>query len=175
MAHFDPGPLPKDEIKPAWMRRFVDLLMLCLNNINETNFKTTISGTIITPDTLNVKMSDLEWKEIPVPLVLPAQGVGTTSTTGIPLGGYFYWNPSAYSGGDWYLECSLVTTAGTVTCTLTGATDIGSVSSTSTSLTIVRSKLTMPSTAQNIWVKLSVNNSANTGTLTGARLIFVPS
>ncbi len=174
MAHFDPGPPPK-EIKPMWLRRFIDLLMLCINNINEDNFKTPISGSIIKPGTLAVQMSDLEWKEIPVPLVLPAESVYTSSTTGVPLGGYFLWNPAVYRGGDWYLECSMATTAGTVTATLTGASDIGSVSATGTGLTIVRSpKLTMPTSAQNIWVRLSVDNTANTGTLSGARLVFVP-
>jgi hypothetical protein len=175
MAHFDPGPLPKDEIKPAWMRRFIDYLMLAVNNINEDNFNGTISGSIITPGTLNVRMSDLQWKEIPIPLVLPAQAVTTTSTAGVSLGGYFLWNPSAYQGGEWYLECSLATTAGTVTATLTGASDVGSVSTTEPGLTVVRSKMTMPSVSQNLWVKLSVDNSANTGSLAGARLIFVPS
>lgn len=175
MAHFDPGPIPRDKIKPQWMRRFVDLLMLCLNNIDENNFKTPINGKIIQQGTLAVQMSDLEWREIPVPLILPTQAATTSSTTGIPLGGYFVWNPSVYRGGDWYLECSLATTGGTVTATLTGASDVGSVSTTESSLTIVRSKLTMPTAVQNLWVTLSVDNSSNTGSLSGARLIFVPS
>jgi len=175
MGHFDPGPLPK-EISMRWMQKIISRLKSAINYMDETNFKSGLDGNVIKSGTLSVTMKELEWAEIPVPLVLPTQAVTTTATTGAPLGGYFLWNPSAYRGGDWYFEVSLATTAGTATATLTGVADIGTVTTTESTLTLVRSgKLTMPVSSQNVWVKLSVDNSANTASLAGARLIFVPS
>lgn len=176
MAHFDPGPVPK-EITPKWMKKLLTYLQDSLNYLDERNFPNKVSGSIIKPGTLLVQMSELEWREMPVPLVLPAQPVGTTLTTGANLGGYFLWNPNAYPGGDWYLEASISVsdTKGISTCTLVGATEIGSVSTQETTLTIVRSdKLSMPKTPQNMWVTLKTSNSDYTASLAGARLIFVP-
>lgn len=177
MAHFDPGPVPK-EITPKWMKNLLTYLQDCLNYLNENNFPNKISGGIISPRTLSVYMSELEWKEFHIPLVLPATPVNTTSETGTNLGGYFVWNPTAFRGGNWYLEASIAisNTSGTAKCTLTGAVDIGSVTTKETGMTVVRSeKLTMPATSQGLWVKLSTDDESYTATLGAARLIFIPS
>lgn len=177
MVYFDPGPIPNKEITPSYMKKLITSLMDSINKVNEQNFPIKVSGkSIILPGTMDIQMSELEWGEIPIPLILPATPVTTTSTTGVNLGGYFLWNPLTYKGGDWYLEASMsVGSGGTATLTLTGAADIGSVSTTESSLTMLRSaKLTMPGTAQNIWVKLSTNNASYTASLAAARLIFVP-
>lgn len=185
MAHFDPGP-PPQKVTPQWMRGLLDRLKTSINYLDVTNFTNNVSGSIIASGTLSgsalinqtVNMSALKWLEWPIPLVLPSSAVSTTSTAGLNLGGYFLWNPSTYPGGDWYLEASLVISnaAGIATCVLTGAADIGTATTQSTSLTLVRSsKLTMPATAQNLWVILKTNNASYTASLASARLIFVPS
>jgi hypothetical protein len=177
MTYFDPGPVPSDKITPQYMKKLLISMMDSINKLSIQNFPNTVSGTIITPGTLSVQMSDLEWGEIPIPLVLPATAVTTTSTAGLNLGGYFLWNALTFPGGDWYLEASMsIGSGGTATLTLTGAADIGNVTTTETGLTLVRSeKLTMPTTGQNIWVVLKTSNASYTASLAGARLIFVPS
>jgi len=63
----------------------------------------------------------------------------------------------------------------TATCTLTGASNIGSVTTQSTSLVLVRSeKLTMPTTPQNLWIVLKTSNANHAAYLASARLICVP-
>ena len=176
MTYFDPGPVPSKEVTPSYMKKLIISLRDAINNLSAQNFPNKVPGSIITPGTMSIKMAELEWGEIPIPLVLPANAVSTVSTTGVNLGGYFLWNPLTFPGGDWYLEVSMsVAAGGTATCTLTGAADIGSVTTTESSLTLLRSeKLSMPLTAQNIWVSLKTSNASYAASLAAARLVFVP-
>lgn len=170
MGHFDMQ--PPQEVTPQYIKFLIERLRVAINYMDDTNFPSPISASSV-----DVDLVDLGWTEIPIPLVLPAEAVGTTSTTGASLGGYYLWKPTIYPSGTWYLEASIaVGSGGTATCTLTGAADIGSVSTTETTLTLVRSaSLTMPAVAQNIWVKIATDNASYTATIGGARLIFVPS
>ena len=185
MAFFDPGP-PRKEYSARVLFELFELVKQCFNNLDPNNFPKGISGSIILSDTLSstaipnhdMALTKLRWLEWPIDLLLLATPYSTTSTTPVNLGGYFAWNPANFGGaGKWYLEASIASAnaAATATCTLTGSVDYGNVTTTSTSLTRVRSAaLTMPAQAENLWVTLKTDNATYAASLAAARLIFVP-
>lgn len=162
--YLDIGP-PRQQVTPRWLFDVFNLIQTAVNHLDEQNFPNGVALKVLT---------QLEW---PHPLVLPAQVFSTTSTTPVDLGGYFAWDPSKFPDVNVYLEASLAVanSAATATCELVGASVIGSVTTTSTALARVRSgRLTMPSTAQNVWVRVYTSNASYAALLAAARLIFVP-
>jgi hypothetical protein len=122
----------------------------------------------------------LTWREVPIPLVLPASPYETVNTTGVNVGAYFRWNPTNFptnTGGLWYLEATIYSenAAATATCTITGSADFGTAATAEITPQRIRSSaLTMPTAAQNIWVKLKTSDGTYKAYLSGARLIYVP-
>ncbi|KJS23150.1 MAG: hypothetical protein VR72_03005 [Clostridiaceae bacterium BRH_c20a] len=159
--------LPKSDV-PNWLKSAFLTIMNFINNLKVSNEM--LSG--------GIAISKLAWKEWSIPLVLPASLYSsvTTAGDGDNLGGYFQWDPSKYPGGTWYLEASIaVQSGGTATCTLKGASVIVTVTTTDAQLSLKRSEaLTMPSTAQTVWVTLKTSSGSYAATLGNARLIFVP-
>lgn len=143
--------------------------------------KLSIADGEIPPDKVgDLPVNKIIWPQWFIPLILPAQDYTTTDTVGAAVGGYFNWDPAAYptSGGSWYLEGSIAISdaAGTATLELHGSASVGSVTTTSTALSLVRgTALTMPGSAQNLYCKMKTSNASYTATLAGARLVFVPS
>jgi len=194
MAYLDLGP-PRPEYKANILFQIFNLIENALNHLDENNFPNQISGSIIANGTLStatlkdyiptnliqdysLSIKKLAWREIPIPLILAATPVTTTSTTGANFGGYFSWIPSAYSGdGTWYLEASIAIgdASATATCILKGSVEYASVTTQSTSLTVVRSsEITMPTVNENLWIVLKTSNSSYAASLASARLIYVP-
>lgn len=183
--HLDLGP-PRSDYKANILFQLFTMIEKAVNYLDENNFPNQVSGDIIKNGTLpgsaledySVSMKKLGWREIPIPLVLPATPATTTSTTGANFGGYFAWIPSAYPGdGKWYLEASMAISnaSGTATCTLKGSSDFASVATQSTSLALVRStEIKMPTSNENLWIVLKTDNSNYIASLAGARLIYVP-
>lgn len=122
----------------------------------------------------SIPIAKLDIGEIHFPLCLPAENFTTTSSGGVNIGAYFAWSPSAFPTGTWYLEASMATSGGTATLTLKGATDIKTLTTTSSGMTNKREQVTMPATAQNLYLNLKVSSSSYTAALGGARLILVP-
>jgi hypothetical protein len=122
----------------------------------------------------SIPIAKLDIGEIHFPLCLPASNYTTTSTSGANIGAYFYWNPAVFPTGTWYLETSIATTGGTATLTLKGVTDIKTLTTTSSGMTNKREQVTMPATAQNLYLNLKVSSSSYTAALGGARLILIP-
>jgi len=185
MAHIDLGP-PRKEYKASTLYRLFALIEKGLNYLDNTNFPHGLGGGVINDRTLrgsalvdwDVPLSKLKWLEFQIPLVLPAEQVSTTSTSGKNLGGYFAWNPSAYrDSGKWYLEASIAISnkSGKATCLLMGSQEWGQVETQNTTLTIVRSatNIAMPPQAESLWIVLKTSNSSYTASLGGARLIFI--
>ena len=176
---------------PQYLRQFFQLMFVtvetAVNYLTEQNFPNPLDGdTLIKTGTLSgsalkndsVAVGKLAWQEWVahtfVALMMP---FSTTDTAGVNGGDYFGWDPTKFPGGKWYLEASMAVanSAATATLTLVGAADIGSITTTNTTLTRVRSgALTMPTTAQNLWVKLKTSNASYAAMLAGAKLIFVP-
>jgi|GEM_PF-5848586 len=174
MSFLDLGPQPQEYTARALFERFLRIAT-AVNNLSRLNFPRGVEGTILRPRT--TPMGALQWREWPIPLLLPATVFQTTSITPVDVGGLFAWNPASFPGGTWHLEVSaaIANTASIATVTLRGAGDIGTVTTQSVALTRVRSSaLAMPVTAQNLWVQLQTSNASHAASLWGARLIFVP-
>ena len=177
MGHFDPGP-PKKEYTPPALFKLFQLAMTAINNIDKTNFRRKIAGSdIIAKHSLS--MNTLAWREFVMPLVMAAPYFQTNNTEPQNVGGYFPWIPSSYPGpGSWYFEADIAITneAGTASARLRGIDAIKTVTTQQTGLDRVRSDpITMPSTAQNIWVQVFSSSGSYHATIAGAKLIFVPS
>lgn len=185
MGYFDPGPQRPEYTARALYEMFLRLQQ-AINYMDTNNFKNKISGSIITDGTLSpeatgdffMPMRKLQWREYSIPLILLAQPFTTTSTTEVNLGGYFAWDSSKFPGGDWYLEATLSSAdaSATATCGIRGSQSFGTIITTNTSLTRVRSDfpLSLPQAAENLWITLKTNNASYTASLVSARLIFVP-
>lgn len=150
-------------------------LAYALNYVDENNFPNKISGGKVLKSDHSIPLAALNWLEIPITLVAPAQPTSTTAS--VDCGGFLIYDPVLYPGGTWYFEAALqVSAGGTATAQLkaNGAV-IGSVSSTSSSWAVVRSSpLSMPSSQAVLTISLSSNNSAYTAYLWAARLIWRP-
>lgn len=167
------GPL-RGEISLQKLQNVFLLIEKAVNYLDKGNFQNKIAGDDIL-SSASVSLNKLKWLEWPIPLVLPADPYSTTATADDDIGGYFMWDPGKYPGGIWYLEASLACNGATATCTLKGASVIGTVQSTSATMELKRSQaLTMPTTAQTIWVTLKTSNASYAAVLGGARLIYVP-
>lgn len=195
MGYLDTGP-PRAEYKPNILYQIFQYIEVAVNHLDENNFPNGISGSIILPGTLNgntvtqgtlypdafpdysVGLNKLAWREYYIPLILLARPVQTTNTEGENLGGYFQWVPSAFPGdGKWYLEASIFTAdaSATATCILKGSIEYGSVMTTNTSLTLVRSdEITMPVNNESLWIVLKTSNASYAASLVSARIIYVP-
>jgi len=178
MSQFDPGPIPT-EVTPSYLQRLLLILANAVNNIDKTNIHPKrIAGDDLLKD-VSTKLKKLVWTEWPIPLILPASVVSTTATGGTEYGKFFRWDPAKFPGMTWSLEAALAISDAASTATLElleSAGSIGSVSTQQTALTRVRSgTLTMPTTAQDLWVRLKTSNGAHTASLGAARLIAVPS
>lgn len=174
MSFLDLGPQPQEYSARTLFERF-QLITTAINNLTRQNFPRGIEGTILRSRT--TPLGALQWREWPIPLILPTTLFQTTSTTPSDIGGLFGWDGINYPGGTWLLEASIATAnaAATATVTLRGVNAIGTVTTQATTLTRIRSgALTMPSTAQNIWVQLHTNNASHAALFWGARLIFIP-
>jgi hypothetical protein len=120
-----------------------------------------------------------EWAE---PLALAAVDAQTVSTAYVRCSPVYYWNPSAWGSGSWYLETyiAISNTAGTVTVHLTdGTSEITNSVLTHTDdtmLTTKRSetKLTMPTSAKYLYCEFKSSSGSYTASFAGARLIFIP-
>lgn len=185
MGWLDTGPALKEypaRILFQIFKRIED----ALNFLDENNFKNGISGSVIKVGTLHgnalgdlsTPLKKLKWAEFEFFPVSAIPVFTTTSTTDVNIGPYFAWDPNKFPGGSWYLEASIAiaNAAAAAIVTLKGSADIGSVQTSSTALTRVRSTaaLTMPSTAQNIWFAIRTNNASYAASFTGARLVYVP-
>jgi len=185
MAYIDLGP-PRKEYKASTLYRLFALIEKGLNYLDNTNFPHGLGGGVINDRTLrgsalvdwDVPLSKLKWVEFSIPLILPAEQVNTTSTTGKDLGGYFAWNPNAYrDSGKWFLEASIAISneEGTAICILKGSQEWGQVETQETKLTLVRSEsIAMPPGPENLWIVLKTSNSSYAASLGAARLIFIP-
>lgn len=185
MAYVDVGP-PNKEYSARLLFQIFQILQNGINYMDENNFPNGISGSILKAASVpgaalidySVSLKKLIWGEYHVPLILAASEVSTTSTTGTNYGGYFVWNPNAFPTKKWYLEASIASadSSATATCILKGSMEYASVSTTSTSLTLVRSPdpITMPPAAENLWIVLKTSNSSYAAKLMSARLIFIP-
>lgn len=174
MSFLDLGPQPQEYTARALFERFLRITT-AVNNLSRLNFPRGVEGTILRPRT--TPMGALQWREWPIPLLLPATVFQTTNTAPVDVGGLFGWNPAMFPGGTWMLEVSMAVadTASIATATLRGAANVGTVTTQSVALTRVRSAaLAMPTTAQNLWVQLQTSNASHAASLWGARLIFVP-
>ena len=151
-------------------------LAFSVNVLNEDNFPNAVSGGKILKTDHSTPLSVLTVREIPIALLLPPQPASTTST--LDCGGFFYWDPLRYPGGSWYLEASLKQAGGgTTTLQLKqGTLVVGSVSTTNTDWTLVRSSapLTMPTTAGALTLTLASSASTVTAYVWTVRLIWVP-
>lgn len=146
-----------------------------VNVLDETNFPNKVSGGKLLKEDHSVPLSVLNVLEIPIPLVLPAQPISTTSFA--DCGGFFVFSPLRYPGGSWYFEAVIQTdSGGTATAELRdGVTTISSVSTTSDIWTVVRSEaITMPVSETTLTVALSSSSASYNARLWGARLIWIP-
>lgn len=196
MGWLDTGP-PLKEYPARILFQIFKRIEEAINFLDENNFKNGISGSIIKAGTLHgnalqdnsvdgsLKLGDLstplkklKWAEFEIFPVCAIPIFSTTSTTDVNVGPYFAWDPNKFPGGSWYLEASIATAdaAAKAIVTLKSSTDIGSVETSSTALTRVRSTapLAMPATAQNIWFAIRTNNDSYAASFAGARLIYVP-
>lgn len=122
-----------------------------------------------------IPIAKLDIGELHYPMVLPAENFTTMSTTDVNIGPYFQWVPSRFPTGTWYLEGAIATSGGTATLTLKGTSDITTITTTDAGMANKRSNvLTMPETAQNLYLNLKSSNGSYTAALGGARLILVP-
>jgi len=152
---------------PKWFKEYLlnlqnYLKFLSLNNLNVPN--------------RSIPIAKLDIGEIHFPLCLPASNYTTTSTSGANIGAYFYWNPEAFPSGKWYLEASMAISNadGTATLTLKGSIDVKVLTTQLVGMTNIREQVTMPETAQNLYLNLKSSSSSYTAALGGARLILVP-
>ncbi len=196
MGWLDTGPALK-EYSARVIFQLLKRIEDAVNFLDENNFKNQVSGSIIKVGTLHgnalqdnsvdgsLKLGDLstplkklKWAEFEVFPISAIPVATTTSTTDINVGPYFAWDPNKFPGGSWYLEASIATAnaAAKAIVTLKSSTDIGSVETSATALTRVRSTapLAMPATAQNIWFAIRTNNASYAASFAGARLIYVP-
>ena len=124
----------------------------------------------------SIPIAKLDIGEIHFPLCLPASNYTTTSTSGANIGAYFYWNPAAFPSGKWYLEASMAISNanGTATLTLKGSTDVKVLTTKLVGMTNIREQVTMPETAQNLYLNFKSSSTSYTAALGGARLILIP-
>lgn len=176
MGHLDTGPQRK-EYPARVVFEFLQMIEEAINNLDRNNFPYKVSG----DDILNLRsisMNRLAWREFVVFPVSAVPVYTTVSTTGVNIGPYFAWDPAKFPGGSWYLEGSIAVAnaAAIATLTLKGTADIGTVTTSSTSLTRVRTAapLAMPTEAQNLWFNFKTNNASYAAQFAGACLIYVP-
>lgn len=148
-----------------------------INYIDEVNIPTPLDGATILKN-YSVNLKKLTFSEWAFPLFKMMPAASTTSTSGLD-GGYFYFDPAKFpaNGGKWYLEAVLqVTSGGTATLYLrNGANNVGSVTSTATSWSLVRSSaLTMPTSGAVLTCRLQTSSTSYTAYCIGASLIYVP-
>lgn len=145
-----------------------------VNHLDDKNFPNGLDGSVIAVRTL--PPSALTVREWPIVIASSMTPYSTTSTTDVDIGGYFAWDPGKFPNGSWYLEAAIAATSGGIcTVVLKGAAVVGSVQTSSTALTRVRSEaLTMPSTAQNLWAAVKTNNTSYAAKVASVSLIFVP-
>lgn len=179
MGRFEPGSVPQN-ITPGAFRTILDRIAHAVNFLDTRNFPNPLEGdSLIAPGSLS--LNRLKGGLIRVHhevFVALAVAYTTTSTAGVDVGGYFRWDPGEWPAGSWYLEASIAiaNAAATATLTLKGAADVGSVSTQSTALVrVISGALTMPGTAQNLWVDLKTSSSSYAASLMKAGLKFVPS
>ena len=123
----------------------------------------------------DIPIGKLNIGEFHFPMVLPAQNFTTTSTTEVNIGPYFQWVPSRFPTGTWYLEAAVATSGGTATLTLKGSSVVTTITTTSATMESKRSDaLTMPTSAQNLYLTFKSSSTSYTAALGGARLILVP-
>lgn len=196
MGWLDTGPALKEYAARTLFQIF-KRIEDAVNFLDENNFKNGISGSVIKAGTLHgnalqdssvdggLKLGDLstplkklKWAEFEVFPICAIPVFTTTSITDVNVGPYFAWDPNKFPGGSWYLEASIAVAnaAAAAIVTLKGSADVGSVQTSVTSLTRVRSTtaLTMPTTAQNIWFAIRTNNASYAASFAGARLIYIP-
>jgi hypothetical protein len=196
MAWLDTGPALK-EYSARMLFQIFKRIEDAINFLDENNFKNKVNGSIIAAGTLHgsalqdrtldggAKLADLstplkklQWAEFEFFPVAAVPVATTTSTTDVNVGPYFAWDPNKFPGGSWYLEASIAVSdgAGKAIVTLKSEAVIGSVETSQTALTRVRSTapLAMPATAQNIWFAVRTDNSAYMASFAGAKLIYVP-
>lgn len=186
MPHVDIGPI-RNEYPPSLLGLLLLELQNAINYIDETNIKNPLNGSLVIKDEslsgskitkFSLPLNRLIIPPIEIPLILAAQTVSTTSTSGTNFGGYFNWNPSNWPEGNWYFEASISSadSSATATAILKGSLEWASVSTTSTTLTLCRnsSPITMPTNTENLWVVLRTSNSSYAAYLASAKLIFVP-
>lgn len=154
-----------------------------VNNLDIRNFPKPVPGSVIKTGTLpglalqddSVPLGKLQVAKWYIPLCLPASAFTTTSTTAVPLGPYFRWNPTEWPSGTWKFEATIYVTnpSATCTCSLQGSSVIASLTTTSTAAALVESTpLSMPTAAENIWITLKTSNARYAAGFLGGRLIL---
>lgn len=183
MAYLD---LPLFQVKSPEMVQILQMIQWALNVLDENNFPNKVSGdAIIAPGSLtgnsladlSVALKKLKFQEWPFTLTTPEQPA--TTTTSLDCGGFFVYDPAKFPGGSWYFEAALKISDGSYSATAQlkhGSTVLGSVSTSATSWTVVRttSPVTMPSSAAALTVTLVSPVTTVTAYLWAARLIYVP-
>lgn len=178
--------IPPTEITAGALAKLLAEIEHAVNYLDSKNFPNPVPGKIIKQETLEgialikwtVPLNRLAVPKWYIPLCLPAAAFTTTSTTGVDVGPYFRWIPGDWPAGTWTLEGTIYVADATAAATLelVGAAVIGSVSTSQTAATrVVSGALVMPTTEQNIWLKLKTSNASYAAGFLGARLIFAPS
>lgn len=148
-------------------------IAFAVNNLDERNFPNQLDASkIIKPGTIT--LAALGIHELTIPLVMNGTAFATTSTTPVDASGYFTWNPANYPSGSWFFEATLYSdnASATATAFLHGSADFASVTNAGPTVAIKRVAVTMPSTAQNLWVRLSTSSATYNARLLNARLVF---
>lgn len=174
-------------VKSTELQQIFLTLQDAVNVLTDDNFPDALTGdTLIKTASLTgnrlidttTPLKKLSWLEWPIPLVALAQPASTTTT--LDCGGFWVYDPAKYvaGGGKWYFECAIKTTNATYAASVAlkyGTTTIGTVTTTATDYTVIRSTaLTMPVAQQVLTLTLSSADASATAYLWTARMIFVP-
>lgn len=169
-----PGDLPEA------MKKLFLAVQTWSRNINGTNLESaSVVYSKLSLSTKEIPAAKINWP-FEIVLARDATDKTSTSTTYGRCSAPIAWNPSIYptTGGKWYLECAIAISnaTATVSARLMGASEIGAVTHTGgTALTLKTStELTMPTTAQNLYVEFKTSNGSYTASFAGARLLFIP-
>jgi len=160
---------------PIYQVKSPELRMLLMNFAAEVN---SIDATNIQDESINLRK--LNWLEFPFLIVAASSGSAISTTGSLQCGGYFNYDPNKFPAttGGWYFEAMLQISSSSYQATarlMNGSTQVGSVSTTSTSWNVVRSgQLTMPAIPAVLTVTLASNNASGTAFLSAAKLIYVP-
>jgi hypothetical protein len=118
--------------------------------------------------------------EVHYTLIALVDAYNSASTTGDEIGGIFYFDPSAFPSGNWYLEATIAIANAASKTTLTllppgGGTEVGHIETQATALTRVRSTaLTMPLAATQLLLSIKTSNASHDAYVVSAKLVYIP-